>query len=99
MRCKDCSQVRGYAYKRSHLVALRQRRISASDPPSTWWLGERLTHVKRCTVETTVCAQSRLRLGLSRDVAWYNMIILQYPSSGALEAISSSLGNSSGSAR
>jgi hypothetical protein len=21
MRCKDCSQVRGYAYKRSHLVA------------------------------------------------------------------------------
>ena len=27
MRCKDCSQVRGYAYKRSHLVALGQRRI------------------------------------------------------------------------
>jgi len=25
MRCRDCSQVRGYAYKRSHLVALRQR--------------------------------------------------------------------------
>ncbi len=24
MRCKDCSQVRGYAYKRSHLVALRR---------------------------------------------------------------------------
>ena len=23
MRCKDCSQVRGHAYKRSHLVALR----------------------------------------------------------------------------
>ena len=40
MRCKDCSQVRGYAYKRSHLVALRTRRISASDPPSTWWPGE-----------------------------------------------------------
>ena len=36
MRCKDCSQVRGYAYKRSHLVALRLRKISASDPPSTW---------------------------------------------------------------
>ena len=32
MRCKDCSQVRGYAYRRSHLVALRQRKISASDP-------------------------------------------------------------------
>ena len=41
MRCKDCSQVRGYAYKRSHLVALRQRKISVSDPPSTWWPGER----------------------------------------------------------
>jgi hypothetical protein len=40
MRCKDCSQVRGYAYKRSHLVALRQRKISASDPISTWWPGE-----------------------------------------------------------
>jgi hypothetical protein len=35
MRCKDCSQVRGYAYKRSHLVALRAKKISASDPPST----------------------------------------------------------------
>ena len=41
MRCKDCSQVRGYAYKRSHLVALGQRKISASDPASTWWPGER----------------------------------------------------------
>jgi hypothetical protein len=40
-RCKDCSQVRGYAYKKSHLVALRQGKISASDPPSTWWPGER----------------------------------------------------------
>jgi hypothetical protein len=34
MRCKDCSQVRGYPYKRSHLVALRPTKISASDPPS-----------------------------------------------------------------
>ena len=41
MRSKDCSQVRGYAYKRSHLVALRATKISASDPPSTWWPGER----------------------------------------------------------
>ena len=41
MRCKDCSEVRGYAYKRSHLVALRVSKISASDPPSTWWPGER----------------------------------------------------------
>jgi hypothetical protein len=41
MRCKDCSQVRRYPYKRSHLVALRQMKISASVPPSTWWPGER----------------------------------------------------------
>ena len=41
MRCKDCSEVRGYPYKRSHLVALRVTKITANDPPSTWWPGER----------------------------------------------------------
>jgi hypothetical protein len=41
LRCKDCSQVRGYPYKRSHLVALRDTPISAAAPPSTWWPGER----------------------------------------------------------
>ena len=41
MRCKDCSEVRGYPYKRSHLVALRTTKISASDPASIWWPGER----------------------------------------------------------
>ena len=41
LRCKDCSAVRGYPYKRSHLVALRPRKISAMNPPSTWWPGER----------------------------------------------------------
>ena len=41
MRCKDRSQVRGYPYKRSHLVALRPTKISASEPRSTWWPGER----------------------------------------------------------
>ena len=41
MRCKHCSQVRGYPYKRSHLIALRPAKISANDPPSTWWPGER----------------------------------------------------------
>jgi hypothetical protein len=35
------SQVRGYPFKRSHLVALRTTKITASDPPSTWWPGER----------------------------------------------------------
>ncbi|WP_299802888.1 hypothetical protein [Tardiphaga sp.] len=41
MRCKDCSQVRGYPYKRSHLVALRQQKISAQNSPAVWWPGER----------------------------------------------------------
>jgi hypothetical protein len=31
----------GYPYKRSHLVALRATKITASDPPSHWWPGER----------------------------------------------------------
>jgi hypothetical protein len=39
MRCRDCSAVRGYPYKRSHLVALRQTKISASDP--AWRPGEK----------------------------------------------------------
>ncbi len=41
MRCKDCSRLRGYPYKRSALVALRSTKISAKDPPSDWWPGER----------------------------------------------------------
>jgi hypothetical protein len=34
-------EIVAYPYKRSHLVALRRTKISASDPPSTWWPGER----------------------------------------------------------
>jgi hypothetical protein len=41
MRCKDCSEVRSYPYKRSHLVALRRTKVSASDPPSYWWRDQR----------------------------------------------------------
>jgi hypothetical protein len=41
MRCKDCSQLHGRPYKRSHLVALRPAKISAASPPSSWWPGER----------------------------------------------------------
>ena len=41
IRCKDCSEVRGYPHKRSHLVALRATKITADSPPSTWWPGER----------------------------------------------------------
>jgi hypothetical protein len=40
MRCKDCSEVRRYPYKRSHLVALRAEKISALHP-AVWWPGER----------------------------------------------------------
>jgi len=32
MRCRQCSEVRGYSYKRSHLVALRATKISADEP-------------------------------------------------------------------
>jgi hypothetical protein len=41
MRCKVCSELRGYPYKRAALVALRATKISASDPRSVWWPGER----------------------------------------------------------
>lgn len=41
MRCKDCSAVRRYPYKRSALVALRPNKISAANPASVWWPGER----------------------------------------------------------
>jgi hypothetical protein len=41
MCCKQCSKLRGYRYKRSALVALRQTKISMSTPASVWWPGER----------------------------------------------------------
>ena len=41
MRCRNCSRLQRRSYKRSHLVALRATKITASDPPSTWWRGER----------------------------------------------------------
>jgi hypothetical protein len=34
MRCRQCSEMRGY-------FALRPTKISADDPPSTWWPGDR----------------------------------------------------------
>lgn len=40
MRCTDCSQDRGYPFS-SHIVALRPNKITADDPPSTWWPGKR----------------------------------------------------------
>jgi hypothetical protein len=41
MRCKDCSQARGYPYKRSPSSRLRVTKSLASDPPLAWWPGER----------------------------------------------------------
>ncbi|QPF83910.1 hypothetical protein IC762_30315 [Bradyrhizobium genosp. L] len=41
MRCRLCSEQRGYPFRRSHLIALRTTKISANDPRSTWWPGER----------------------------------------------------------
>lgn len=41
MRCKDCSKLRGYPYKRSHLVAVRTSKISATDPPTHGYPGDR----------------------------------------------------------
>jgi hypothetical protein len=41
MMLEGACKARGYSYKRSHLVALRTTKISASDPPSTLWPGER----------------------------------------------------------
>ena len=41
MRCRQCSERRGYPFKQTHLVALRTTKITASDPPSYWWPGER----------------------------------------------------------
>jgi hypothetical protein len=36
LRCKECSDIRGFPCKRSHLVVLRATKITASDPLSTW---------------------------------------------------------------
>jgi len=36
-----CRKEADFPYKRSQLVALRTTKISASDPPSIWWPGER----------------------------------------------------------
>jgi hypothetical protein len=41
IRCPHCSELQGYPFKRSHLIALRTTKISASAPPSSWWPGER----------------------------------------------------------
>jgi ribosomal protein S27E len=41
MRCKDCSQVRGYASSGHTWSPCGTGRFQRVDPPSTWWPGER----------------------------------------------------------
>lgn len=41
MRCNDCTRASGFPFRRSHLVAMRTNKISAANPPSVWWPGER----------------------------------------------------------
>ena len=41
MRCRQCSELQGRPFKRSPLIALRTTKISTSNPPTTWWPGER----------------------------------------------------------
>jgi hypothetical protein len=41
MRCESCSELQGRPFKRSHVVALRTTKISAQNPASVWWPGER----------------------------------------------------------
>jgi hypothetical protein len=60
MRCKDCSEVRGYPFMRSHLVALRTTKISASDPPATWWPGGAVRGGNDLTLVAVWKAEDRL---------------------------------------
>src|SRR6195256_1726412 len=41
MRCKECSAVRRYAFKRSQLIALRPNKITTESPASNMWPGDR----------------------------------------------------------
>ena len=41
MRCKPCSEQRGYAYKRGHLVRLRRNKVTTKDDGEPWYPGDR----------------------------------------------------------
>ena len=40
MRCRQCSEVRGYPYKRSHLVRLRRSKVTTKDDGELWYPGD-----------------------------------------------------------
>lgn len=69
MRCKDCSQVRGYPFKQSPLVALRPNKISANDPPSTWWPGSDEIAVREREDDDEACTVERDAIGADRHLS------------------------------
>jgi hypothetical protein len=40
MRCKPCSEQRGYPYKRGHLVRLRRSKVTTKDDGEPWYPGD-----------------------------------------------------------
>jgi hypothetical protein len=40
MKCRPCSEERGYSYKRGHLVRLRKTNITIAEDGETWHPGE-----------------------------------------------------------
>jgi hypothetical protein len=40
MRCRPCSEERGYPYKRGHLVRLRRSNITTAEDGESWYPGE-----------------------------------------------------------
>ena len=40
MRCKPCSERRGYPYKRGHLVRLRRAKVTTKDDGEAWYPGD-----------------------------------------------------------
>ena len=65
MRCKDCSAVRRYAFKRSQLIALRPSKITVESPPSEMWRA----------IATRACAGSR-----SLSIYGYSEVAIRNPS-------------------
>ena len=75
MRCKDCSEVRGYPFKRSHLVALRSTKITSSDPPAMPSSGDRFGHVAKAqTIASVLAAQIRSQ-GFACDDPMHNQSV------------------------
>ena len=56
MRCSDCSEVRGYPYKRSHLVALRATKIIGERSALDVVAGRAVMKVNRCPARHLISA-------------------------------------------